>query len=77
MILKSKYNIGNSVWVFNLRTGKADEREIIGIRSQNIQGRECSFYAFMKDYIPETGESLFWIHETLVYSTKEELINRL
>lgn len=91
MQLTTKYNIGDSVWVINGKTGQIVEREILGIRAQWLGDKTKTSYSFLKDKfqysdgyydylqydpIPE-HEKYFWLNEDVCYGSKEELIKSL
>ncbi len=49
MQLTTKYNIGESVWVINGKTGVVVEREVAGLRTQFINNVQKTIYSFLKD----------------------------
>lgn len=49
MQLTTKYNIGDSVWVINGKTGLAVERQVQGIRTQYLNDNYKTIYSFIKD----------------------------
>lgn len=91
MQLTTKYNTGDFVWVINGKTGLAIEREIMGVRSQFVAGRQKNGYSFLKDKFNPNGDyhdflqyepiteqdKYFWLHESVCYASKEELKNNL
>lgn len=49
MKLITKYNINDTVWVINGRTGIVMQREIQGIKTQLLNGIQKTIYSFLKD----------------------------
>ncbi|MDH6311130.1 hypothetical protein M2451_004001 [Dysgonomonas sp. PFB1-18] len=78
MMLKTKYNEGDIVWLINLKTGQLVQREIAGVRSQSINKVQSTIYCFIKDWSLNnenpTLEDCFWVSETKVHDTKQKLI---
>ena len=91
MQLTTKYNIGDSVWAINGKTGDVVQREVQGLRTQYLGGNQKTRYSFLKDrfesnskyhdylgYDPITEqEKYFWLSEDKCYETKQELLNSL
>lgn len=91
MKLETKYNIGDSVWVINGKTGDVVQREVQGLRTQYLGENQKTIYSFLKDrfeanskyhdylgYDPITEqEKYFWLSEDKCYSSKKELLNSL
>lgn len=91
MLLKTKYDIGDLVWVVNGKTGQVVCREVQGIRTQFLADTQKTIYSFLKDkfdanskysdylgYDPiSEQEKYFWMPEDKCYESKQELINCL
>lgn len=81
MVLETKYNEKEKVWVLNPKTGEAVIRQIVGVRTQSIFGYEKTIYCFLKDWCinkPEpTVDDCFWLTEEKIFDTKASLINSL
>lgn len=91
MILTTKYNIGDLVWVVNGKTGQAVCREVQGIRTQFLGDTQKTIYSFLKDkfdanskYFDYLGydpvaeqDKYFWMSEDKCYESKQELLNSL
>ena len=91
MQLSTKYNIGDNVWVINGKTGEAVEREIMGVKTQSLNGNQNTIYSFLKDKFYANGnyydylgydsvseqEKYFWLPEDKCYKSKQELIKKL
>lgn len=91
MQISTKYNIGDNVWVINGKTGEVVEREIMGVKTQSLNGVQSTIYSFIKDkfnanseyhdylgYYPfSEQDKYFWIPETKCYKSKQELIKKL
>jgi len=81
MILETKYNEGDMVWVINSKTGDLVEREVAGIRTQSINKEQHTVYCFVKDWFQDKEnpelKDCFWVGEGKVYESKQRYIASL
>ena len=89
-LILTRFKEGDLVWVMNNKTNQPVQREIMGVRTQVIQGRQKTVYSFYKDIVLINGayhdylqyepmteeEKYFWVGEPNLFWTKEELLNR-
>lgn len=81
MKIETKFENGEKVWVLNMHTMKAVEREIIGTGVQVMGNKTKVMYGFMKDVLSgsdgSTIDPYFWIPERACFKNRDELINTL
>lgn len=81
MILETKYNEGDAVWLVNPKTAKIVRREVSGIRTQSLNTVQRTIYCFVKDWCKDkenpTVEDCFWVAEENIFQNKNDLIKSL
>lgn len=89
-LILTRFKEGDLVWVMNNKTNQPVQREIMGVRTQVIRGRQKTVYSFYKDIVLVNGgyydylqydpileeDKYFWVGEPNCFWTKEELLNR-
>lgn len=83
-----KFNVGDIIFCLD-KYGNIRERKIFGIRTQQfINGNQKTIYSFVKDGVVNTDftgempnildkEDFFWLPEDKIYSSRNELKERL
>lgn len=88
MTIETKFNVGDIIFCLD-KYGNIRERKIFGIRTQQfINGNQKTIYSFVKDGVVNTDftgempnildkDDFFWLPEDKIYSSKDELKERL
>lgn len=73
MIVDTKFQKGDIVYVFNPYTGKIKEREIVGIMYKEVKNTVCILYGFIKDSVQDEKD-MFWIPESRVFDNLDDVV---
>lgn len=77
----TSYKVGDKVWVLQVKKRIPREREIVGVRTQLINGVLTISYSFKTDQSlkceVEDKMSYFWVYQKYCFKSRSELEDNL